>query len=73
MRGYDRPDPAEMAAALHEQLAEDAQVDAEDIDPDACVDGFGLVWPEHDWTPGDTECRRCQADLSQWNDPDDAE
>ena len=29
MAGYDRPDPAEMAAALYEQLAEEAQVDAD--------------------------------------------
>jgi len=37
-------------------------------DEDVCVDGDGNEYPEHDWTPGDLECRRCQADLSEWND-----
>jgi ribosomal protein L37E len=23
---------------------------------------------DHDWTPGDMECRRCGADLSEWNE-----
>lgn len=29
-----------------------------------CADEY----PEHDWEPGDLECRRCGADLSDWND-----
>lgn len=31
-------------------------------------EGCAYPYPEHDWTPGDLECRRCGADLSQWND-----
>lgn len=26
---------------------------------------------EHDWTPGDPDCRRCGADLAAWNDEDE--
>jgi hypothetical protein len=34
---------------------------------DGCVDDY----PEHDWTPGSGECRRCGADLSSWEATDD--
>jgi hypothetical protein len=37
--------------------------DTEDLD--GCADGY----PEHDWTPGDSECRRCGADLAEWSEP----
>lgn len=30
-------------------------------------DGCVPPYPEHDWTPGDLECRRCGADLSAWD------
>lgn len=29
------------------------------------------VTEDHDWRPGDIECRRCQADLSEWNEEDE--
>ena len=38
--------------------------DVETVPDDWCDD----VYPEHDWTPGDLECRRCGADLSTWNE-----
>lgn len=37
----------------------------DDCEPEEpCVDGY----PEHDWEPGDPDCRRCGADLSEWNE-----
>lgn len=29
------------------------------------------VSEDHDWKPGDYECRRCGADLSAWNEEED--
>lgn len=35
----------------------------EQLDTDlSCAEDY----PEHDWRPGDLECRRCGADLSEW-------
>lgn len=31
------------------------------------------VSQDHDWRPGDLECRRCSADLSSWNEDEDGE
>lgn len=28
---------------------------------------------DHNWKPGDIECRRCNADLSSWNDEEESE
>lgn len=43
--------------------------------PPAADDDFGPVcadgYPEHDWKPGDIGCRRCNADLADWNGPKD--
>lgn len=39
--------------------------DEDDYD-DSCVDDY----PEHQWNPGDLECRRCGADLSEWEKGD---
>jgi hypothetical protein len=44
------------------------ETDYQPDDLDSCVDGDGTEWPEHDWTPGDAECRRCGADLNEWNE-----
>lgn len=27
--------------------------------------------PEHEWKPGDLECRRCGADLSEWDESEE--
>lgn len=55
------PSPEERNAALHEQLTEEAAVDAEE----EC--GYS-----YDHTPDDpknpVECRECGADLSEWNE-----
>lgn len=29
-----------------------------------CVDSDGLAYPEHDYQPGEYECRRCGAEVS---------
>jgi hypothetical protein len=36
-------------------------------------DEEGCEWPypEHEWQSGDLQCRRCGADLSEWNEDDD--
>jgi hypothetical protein len=44
-------------------------VDLDALDDAVCVVN-GEENPEHEWTPGDIECRRCGADLSAWNDDD---
>jgi hypothetical protein len=44
------------------------ETDYQPDDLDSCVDSDGVEWPEHDWTPGDAECRRCGADLNEWNE-----
>lgn len=55
------PSAEERNAALHEQLAEEAEVDAQD----EC--GYA-----YDHTPDDpknpVECSECGADLSEWSD-----
>lgn len=40
---------------------------------DGSWEGCTYPYPDHDWMPGDLECRRCQADLSEWNDEYDEE
>lgn len=39
-----------------------APVAADETPDDACIDGDGNEWPEHDES-GETECRRCGAEL----------
>ena len=43
-----------------------------DYDPleDAVCLYHGVEYYEHLWSPGDVECRRCGADLSEWNSED---
>jgi hypothetical protein len=36
--------------------------DDETISDTDCVDWAGLIWPEHDFQPGLTECTRCGAE-----------
>lgn len=36
--------------------------------PNAKTEGACGVSYDHEWLPGDLECRRCGADLSEWND-----
>jgi len=47
-----------------------------DIDNDTCredeIDECGIAY-DHNWRPGDVECRNCGADLSEWNRDDDAQ
>jgi uncharacterized protein (DUF983 family) len=38
--------------------------DDETISDTDCVDGKNLVWPEHDFQPGLTECTRCGAEAA---------
>lgn len=36
------------------------------------VDGWECgISEDHDWKPGDLECRRCRADLGAWNEEDE--
>jgi hypothetical protein len=40
------------------------------------MDGDNEEWEcgvseDHDWKPGDYECRRCHADLSDWNEEEE--
>lgn len=34
-------------------------------------EGCTYPYPEHEWTPGDIECRRCGADLAEWSEDSD--
>lgn len=49
-------DPA-MLAAVRQEAADEI--------PEGWCDASN---EEHDWQPGDPECRRCGADLAAWND-----
>jgi hypothetical protein len=49
-------------------VGDDGHDDTWLLDDEVCVDGDGNEHPEHDWKPGDFECRRCGADLSEWNE-----
>jgi ribosomal protein L37E len=53
-RGYVAQHAAQLLADEHECEIPEGWCDA--------------VHEEHDWAPGDPECRRCGADLSSWND-----
>jgi hypothetical protein len=70
----DSPDAyaAEMCPdhADEEQPREGCEV-CESEPSDCVVDD--VEYPEHAWQPGDIECGRCGADLSEWNDDDSEE